>query len=240
MTRHRLSSVLLAMLLVLVPLSVAAQEHAAPAAPQGAEQGEHAAPAAQGEHAPDEHAAAGEHESAEHAGPSWGEYAFKWANFFLLAALLYWLLVVPPTFVRENFEFDGLRPILARRAAAILDARRLAGEQRADARRRTETSAQRLAHVDEEAAKLVVTAKQDAERERQRLAAAAEVEAARIREHARSDMQGEVVRAQRELRVHTADAAVAMAREILQENFSEDDQQRLIREYLERLGTSVA
>ena len=44
--------------------------------------------------------------AAEHGGPTWREYAFKWINFVLLAFLLYWVLVVAPPFVRQNFEFD--------------------------------------------------------------------------------------------------------------------------------------
>ena len=245
-----------ALVLIAVPASAAqehgeqaaaVQEHEAPAQEEHAEQAghatdEHAAAdehAATDEHATEEHGAAAEH-GGEHEGPSWAEYAYKWVNFALLLGLLYWLLVVPPAFVRENFEFEGLRPLLARRSQAIVEARRLAAEQRADAVRRDETSARRLADVNSEAQALVHTARDDGERERQRLAVEADAEAARIRQLAHRDMQSEVNRAARDLRAHTADVTVAMATDILRRSLSPEDQQRLIREYLQRLGTNLA
>lgn len=232
MSRIPLVLLLLLALTALSPAGASAtQEHAA-ATTQEAQQ-DHGQQ--------EEHAAAEEHaEGGEHEGATWAEYAMKWVNTVLLAALLYWVLVVPPAFVRDNFEFDGLRPLLARRTQAIRDGRQLAAEQRADAVRRVEASAARLARIQEEATALTQAAGKDAEREQARQSAEAVAEAERIRQLARRDMQGEVVRAGRELRAHTADSTVAMATEILRRTLSPDDQQRLIREYLERLGTSLA
>ena len=65
--------------------------------------------------------------------PTTAEYIYKWINFFMLAGILYWLLVVPPAFVKENFEFEGLQVILAARNKSIIASRDLAKEQTAQA-----------------------------------------------------------------------------------------------------------
>jgi F-type H+-transporting ATPase subunit b len=223
-----------------------AQEHAEAAQEPAAE--EHASEGAQepdGEHAPadehgdDEHGAAGEH-GEEHEETTWGEYAMKWINFVLLLGLLYWLLVVPPAFVRENFEFDGLKEIWVSRSEAILAASALAKEQREEAERSDRESAERLAAIEQEASELVATAREEAGRDGERIAAAAVAEAEKIRSGASRDMNAEVERARRTLRAHVADLTVSIATGMVRDNISADDQERMVRRYLDRLGESVS
>ncbi len=182
--------------------------------------------------------AAQEHEPEEH-GPTWKEYAFKWANFFMLVALLYWLLVVPPTFVIENFDFPGLKVVLAARAQDIVAARSLAQEQQQDAEERLAGSADRLQKVGDEIDALLADARAAAETERQRVEAAAVEEAVRIREGAARDLDAQVTQARHDLRRHVADLVVSIARDLVKGSFSEQDQQRLVHEYLDRLGSAV-
>jgi len=223
----RLALVALVVLVVvsMTPASLYAQDHGEPA-----QEGDHAAAAAD-EHAGDEtHAAV----------PTAAQYVYKWINFFLLAGLLYWLLVVPPTFVKENFEFEGLKVILSERNQAIISARDLAKEQTVQATEGLAASALRLDRVEEEAASLVAQAHEGAERDKVKMIEEATAQAEIIRSGASRDMKSEVTRAEHDLQSHIAHLAVGIATDLVKKNFSGADQERLVRDYLDRLGESVS
>jgi F-type H+-transporting ATPase subunit b len=223
----------------------AQDDHAEPAQDDHAAQEEHA----EDDHGEaDDHGAAGDHGDGEDHGegehhvavPTPTEYVYKWINFVLLGALLYWLLVVPPAFVVENFEFEGLKVILSERSKAIVAARDLAKEQEVQAAREMEESAARLAKVEEEASALVAQARDDAQRDKTRIIEEADTQAEAIRAGASRDMRSEVARAERDLQSHVAHLAVGIATDLVKKNFSGADQDRLVREYLDRLGESVS
>jgi len=239
----RIWVVLAAMALLTLPFAGAASASVQEPPTVGHEQEPQSATeehAAEGEHAAEqEHAAEGEH-GEEHEETSWTEYAMKWTNFVLLLALLYWLLVTPPAFVKENFEFEGLQVVLASRAEGILAASALATEQREEAQRTDRESAERLAKIEQEATGLVVRAREEAVGDGERIAAAAGEEAEKIRSGASRDMKTEVERARRALRTHVADLAVSIATRLVRDNISAEDQDRMVRQYLDRLGDSVS
>jgi len=172
--------------------------------------------------------------------PTTAEYIYKWINFGLLIVVLYWLLVVPPAFVKENFEFDGLKVILAQRAKDIVAARELAKEQEKLAASDRDESAARLAKIEEEAPPPVATARDEAARDKARIVEDAEAQAEKIRAGASRDLQTEVTRASRDLQTHVAHLAVSIATDLVKKNLSDADQDRLVREYLDDLGTSVS
>jgi len=191
----------------------------------------------------DGHAAAAEEhgdEEAHVAVPTTAEYVYKWINFVLLVGVLYWLLVVPPVFVRENFEFEGLKVILAERNQTIIAARRLAKQQTAQASEGLTASASRLERVEDEASGLVARARDDAERDKAKMIEEATGQADAIRRSAGRDMKSEVTRAERDLQSHIAHLAVGIATDLVKKNFSGADQDRLVRDYLDRLGESVS
>lgn len=206
---------------VLAPAMLSAQEHG-------------------GELEVDDHAAADDHGESHVAVPTTAEYIYKWINFVLLSVVLYWLLVVPPAFVKENFEFEGLKVILGERNQAIVAARDLAKQQAVQATEGLAASASRLERVEEEAAGLVEQAREGAERDKVRLIEEAGAQAEAIRSGASRDMRSEVSRAERDLQSHIAHLAVGIATDLVRKNFSGDDQQRLVRAYLDRLGESVS
>lgn len=190
----------------------------------------------------DDHAAAEEHgdDEAHVAVPTTREYIYKWINFFMLAGILYWLLVVPPVFVKENFEFEGLKIILAERNKTILAERDLAKQQTAQASEGLAASALRLERVEEETAGLVAQARESAARDKVKLIEEATAQAEAIRGGASRDMKSEVTRAKRELQSHIAHLVVGIATDLVKKNFSGADQERLVRDYLDRLGESVS
>lgn len=222
------------------PAQEAAGEHQQPVATPGHEGAEGTEGTTEGtaQEAVGSEPAVQEHEQEEH-GPTWTEYAFKWANFILLVALLYWLLVVPPPFVIENFDFPGLKVVLAARSQDIVAARAFAQQQQRDAAEGLASSEERLKKVGDEIDALLADARAAAETERQRVEAVAVEEAELIREGAASDLDAQIIRARRDLRQHVAELAVSIARDLLKGSFSEQDQQRLVRQYLDRLGTAV-
>lgn len=191
------------------------------------------------EHAPQEGENLAEEEHALEA-KEWWHWPSKWINFLALVALLYWLLVVPPAAIQDIFSFPGLRVVFQERGAGILAARALAAEQQQEARQLLADSEQRLAKIDVEVAALVTDAEKDAEREHLRAAEDGKVQAQKIREVAEREVRHQQVGAQRQLRSFVAGLAVSMAEKNLAEHLTAEDQDRLIRDYLARLGGSMA
>jgi F-type H+-transporting ATPase subunit b len=184
---------------------------------------------------------AGEHaEEEEHAEAPWWEMPARWVNFTLLMALLWWVLVVPPAAVKDIFTFPGLKVILGERAAAVLAARDLAARQGQEADQVLTESELRLSKIEDEVAALVAAARGDAEREKVRALEDGKVQAEKIIEVAGREVKNERLAAHRQLRGFVADLAVNMARRSIERHLTPDDQDRLIRDYLGRLGASMA
>ena len=184
-----------------------------------------------------------QHAEEEAHGPEakpWFHWPAKWFNFVALCGPLYWVLVVPPGVIRDIFSFPGLKVILADRAASILVARDLAVQQSEEATRVLSGSEQRLSKIDEEVATLVEEAHRDAEREKGRASEDGKRQAERIIEVTEREVNNERVGANRELRTFVADLAVNMAATNLADQLTPDDHNELIRDYLSRLGKSMA
>ena len=184
-----------------------------------------------------------QHAEEEAHGPEakpWFYWPAKWFNFVALCGLLYWVLVVPPGVIRDIFSFSGLKVILSERAASIFAARDLAVRQSEEATRVLSGSEQRLSKIDEEVATLVEEAHRDAEREKVRALEDGKQQAERIIEVAEREVSNERVGAKRELRTFVAELAVNMAATNLADHLTPDDHNELIRDYLSRLGKSMA
>ena len=184
-----------------------------------------------------------QHAEEEAHGPDakpWFYWPAKWFNFVALCGLLYWVLVVPPGVIRDIFSFSGLKVILSERAASIFAARDLAAQQSEDATQVLSASEQRLSKIDEEVATLVEEAHRDAERAKVRALGDGKQQAERIIEVAEREVSNERVGAKRELRTFVAELAVNMAATNLADHLTPDDHNELIRDYLSRLGRSMA
>ena len=198
------------------------------APPQGAQ--------AEQESAEEQHAA----ETDEVATKPWWHWPAKWINFIMLSGLLYWMLVLPPAPVRDIFSYPGLKVIFIDRAAAIIAARDLAAEQKQHAMQILADSEQRLTKIEEEVGVLVADARRDADSEATRAGEDGKTQAQKIHEVAQRGVSNERVAAHRQLRGFVADLAVNLAEKSLAEHLTADDQDRLVREYLSRLGQSMA
>ena len=157
----------------------------------------------------------------------WGEIIKQAINFLLLAGVLVYFLRKPfSSFLKERSE-------LLRKA--IDDAAKARAE-----------AAEKLAAIETRTAKLAdeiaaMNAKMDAEAgaEAQRLRETAAVEISRIRAQSEFTGEQEVKKAREELRREASLLSARAAEEIVRKTLSPEDQERLVRENLEKIEGSV-
>lgn len=93
----------------------------------------------------------------------------------------------------------------------------------------------KLADLEDELASIRETARERAEREREQIIADARAAAERIKKDARSAVDQEVRRAKAQLRDEASELAIELAAEILSEQVTTRDRERLFDEFLERI-----
>lgn len=97
----------------------------------------------------------------------------------------------------------------------------------------------RAERLDAEVEEIKRTARERAAYERERILADAEASAERIRRDAEAAVDQEVTRARQELRAEAAELATQLAAELLQQNVGDEDQRRLVDEFVSRVETST-
>lgn len=144
-------------------------------------------------------------------------------NFLLLVVALYFLARKP---VRTWFadRRDRIR-------AELEEAAKL----RRDAEERYAKWQRRLVDLERELDEIRSGAKERAENEREKLLADARASAERIRRDAQSAVDREVRRAKDELRDEASRLAVELAADLLRENVTEQDRDRLLEEFIGRI-----
>ncbi len=93
----------------------------------------------------------------------------------------------------------------------------------------------KLSGMDEEAKQILENFVAQGQKERDAIIEQAKAAAERIKAQAEFYVQQELAKAKVELQKEVADAAVKMAEELIRKNLTEQDQSRLISEYLERV-----
>jgi F-type H+-transporting ATPase subunit b len=168
--------------------------------------------------------AAGEGE-AHHGGAAipWGEIVKQAVNFAILAGALYFLLRKPvSSFLKDRSEL--LRKSIEDAATA-----------RAEAARKLAAVEERIAKLADEIAQMNGKMDEEAKIEAQALHETATAEIARIRTQAEFTSEQEVKKARQELQKEasllSAQAAEALVRKVL----SPEDQERLVRENIEKI-----
>ena len=122
---------------------------------------------------------------------------------------------------------DGLR--------RQLESARMALEKAEAANRE---AAQRLARMAEENEALIRDAAEQAEVEKSRAIERARAAAERVREEARRSADQEIERARGELQSEAARLATSLAGEIVRQSLNAQDEERLLSEFVERVGRS--
>ena len=157
------------------------------------------------------------------AGVPWGEVVKQAINFAILAGVLVYFLRKP------------LSSFLAERSELLRKAIDDAAKARAEA-------AEKLSSIESRTAKLadeisLLNARMDAEAvaESRRLRETAAVEISRIRTQAEFTGEQEVKKAREELRREASLLAAGAAEELVRKTLSPDDQERLVRENIEKI-----
>lgn len=173
-----------------------------------------------------EHSAANEHAAGEEHHESIAAIIGKWLNFLILVWLLYYFFTkkmqVPDRF-KEDYQ----------KIQTSIESARIAKEE---AEKKLHELDQKLAQLNEEIVRLRTAAAKEADEEKRKILEGAQKEAERIVEQAHRDIDAEVENARKELRKQLASQAISRGREIIERELNDQDQKRLISDYIERFG----
>ena len=165
-------------------------------------------------------AAAGGH----HAEFNLMDEIFRWANFIILAVVLYVVLAkILPRVLQDHRQ---------KTQQAIDEAK--AG--RAEAQRLLQENRDKTANLQQELTQLQQRATQEREEMARRMEAEAQQLAVRIVAQARSEVERATERARLSLREEAATLTVQIAEDILRRELRDEDQQAIIRRYIARIG----
>lgn len=155
---------------------------------------------------------------------NWG-FVFSVINFALFVVALVWLLRRP---LQAHFSSR------AQRLEVALAEARVAEEA---AQRRLDEIRQQLAQSEHAIAELKAQLRTDGERDRQAMVARAHEMAKKLELDTERMVVQELRRSKETLRGTTVDMAILMAERLLREQLTTEDQFRLVRDYVQRLGS---
>ena len=182
---------------------------------------------------PGEHGTPGDevHGEGEHAAAAHGDRHVNWleiiagfVNFAVLVGLLVYLARKPT------------QAFLVSRRAAVVDGLAEAQKMKAAAEAKYEEYQARLANLDIELAQIKSEIIASGESERERIIAEAERKAARMRRETDFLIEQQLKQLRVDLTKETVEAAMSAAEKVLRERTTDDDQQRLAKAYLSKLG----
>lgn len=152
------------------------------------------------------------------------DFIYRCVNFALMAGLLGYLLSKP------------IRNGLAGRREGIEKAMQEAQAARAEAEAKFAEYDSKLTKAAAEIEEMSAAIRRESELERDRILVNARDMAEKIKQEAERAADNEVARARAELRSEASRLAIALAEELLSKNISGDDQQRLVNEYMTKVG----
>jgi len=156
-------------------------------------------------------------------GLNWTDFALRFLNFAILAAILAKLLKKPITGFFSSRR-ESIKSLLAE-----LELKRREAEQK------TAEYKARLAALEEETKKIVDELIAEGQLERQKIVEGAHRQAEYLRQQAQLAVQQEIKAARESLQEEIAELSVAAAEEILRKKMKADDQDRLVREFMTKV-----
>lgn len=166
----------------------------------------------------------GGHQSGSLSPAKLKDFGWRVMNF---AALMFILI----KFLKKPLA-DGLKGRQQKIAAEFEDLE----TRRADAEREYKEYEGKLSGIDEELKAMVQTAIEQGQKEKERIIEEANKAAENIKRQAEMAVQNEISEAKRRLKVDIAEQAAAMAEEIIKKNLQDADQDKLVEEYLTKVG----
>ncbi|MCF6290253.1 MAG: F0F1 ATP synthase subunit B [Desulfobacterales bacterium] len=140
-------------------------------------------------------------------------------------------------FILVKFGAKPIASALRNRRASITDQFADLEAKRTEADRAYREFEEKLATIDQDINEIIENAKARGEAEKERILEDAKRTAADIKRQAEMAVQHELALAKLNLREEVANQAVLMAEELLKQNLRQDDQVKLIENYLEKVGT---
>ena len=135
-----------------------------------------------------------------------------------------------------RFTRQPIRDFLIQRSHGIRREIDAAEARLSDAEAEIEQLRRRLVRFGDEKEEIVARSAEQAEAERAHTLERAQGTAERIREEAHRVADQEIERARQELQSEAAELAVSLARDLLRENLTPEDDRRLVSEYVNRVG----
>jgi F-type H+-transporting ATPase subunit b len=163
---------------------------------------------------------------AEHHAPSINDIWFPLANFLIYAFLL------------VKFALPLVRDFLKSRRDEIVSTVAQASAKKQAAEALVNDFRAKLAGVEKEAQSIQGSLREEGERERSKLVAEARATSIKIKEDANFLAEQEVKMARQKLRADMADQAEATARQLVERNLSDSDQNRLVGDFIQTIGQS--
>ncbi len=165
---------------------------------------------------------AGEGEGGEHHVSLMME-AFRVINFIIFAALLYKFVAQPV----KNYFKERVHTI----ELALKEAR----EAKEEAEKKAREYSEKLKNAEVELKDMLYQAEKERDEQMRRIREETENMVQRIKEQAQAAADLEVKKARAELQREAAELAVGMAEGLLKENFTDEDQKRLLSEYTTKI-----
>jgi F-type H+-transporting ATPase subunit b len=134
--------------------------------------------------------------------------------------------------IMSRLAWKPLKAFMIQRHDGIAKALDDAAKLRAEAQSVLDAYQGKLAGLDGEIDKLLVTIRKEAEAEKGRIIAAAEADAKRLKLDAERQIAAEIERARRELRRGVIEAALSAADETLRKSIAADDQKKMAERYV--------
>lgn len=129
----------------------------------------------------------------------------------------------------------GLGRLFDDRAASIRKQLEQSRQEKQEAQDKLAELEARLSRLDDELARIRAEAEREAERETERIRKTAESDAEKIRQMTQREIEGALKAARTELRTFVADNAVHLAETIIRREIRQEDQSRIMNDYVEKL-----
>jgi len=161
---------------------------------------------------------------AEGHGGQLKDFLYRIFNFAVMFGLLAYFVTKP------------IKRGMAGRRESIEQALEEARRAQAEAEAKFAEYDAKLAKANEEIEEIYAAIRREGELERDQIVASAKAMAVKIEQDADKNASLAVEKARAELRQEAARLAVSLAREMVEKNFTADDQKRLVDEYIEKVG----
>ncbi|AQX53178.1 F0F1 ATP synthase subunit B [Priestia flexa] len=153
-----------------------------------------------------------------------GDILFQLVMFLILLALL------------RKFAFGPVMGIMKQREEHIASEIDSAEQQNQQAQKLVEEQRELLKQSREEVQVLMENARKSAEEKKEEIVAAAREESERLKALAKQEIQQEKDQAVTALREQVASLSVLIASKVIEKELSEQDQEKLINEYIQEVG----